>query len=624
MESRAKFRIGNYRPIYLWAGPGTIRMNRVKFMDQPVDEDAHHLAHDLDGAKRVVDELKCNWVHLTYNWGFPPEIETVDWDDFTRAAKNYHDLGAYVYAYIQSSNCVFTGSFREREWYAKDYVNRKVFYYSGRYMTCLLNPEWTAYLKDMVKGAIERGADGIFFDNLWFGDQAISLFNTWLGVPGCHCEICKQKFSQQHGIPIPSEIVTNDERSNTYLHWRATQVTQLIADLVDYARELKPDIVISANDFDPITRPSYVVYGIDINGLANLKDVSMIENFALPHWAPAPKSRLANNALTLRNARTLINKDTHLSVLSYDVGIGFDPIYPIRRYLQGIAEAAACGASMTIKGTEYFHDGKHTLLITDQFNSLREKIGDYHDWLVSNQELYQGRRNAAPIGLFFPGEILWFEWHARAQRYFAAGQALTMEGLPWRVVTDSHDVQDLAVMLNFESDLKTIDRKHIQIIQTDDLPGWKIPPASFLSRHPRLRELIARSAHSLLRAYHGNLLARRLMDGLGLPKLITQTPLFNIPDHAVRMSLISKIQEDVFPKVMSPEPVLIDVWKRGDEMQVHLVNYNEAPQSIQVIFNRQINGYAKSPDLEDDVPFQGRIIDLIIDIYTVLILPNQN
>ena len=36
------FQIGIYRPIYLWGGPGTIRMNRLKFMNQAVDEAAHH------------------------------------------------------------------------------------------------------------------------------------------------------------------------------------------------------------------------------------------------------------------------------------------------------------------------------------------------------------------------------------------------------------------------------------------------------------------------------------------------------------------------------------------------------------------------------------------------------
>ena len=30
--------VGRHRPIYLWAGPGTVRMHRLKFMGAPVDE----------------------------------------------------------------------------------------------------------------------------------------------------------------------------------------------------------------------------------------------------------------------------------------------------------------------------------------------------------------------------------------------------------------------------------------------------------------------------------------------------------------------------------------------------------------------------------------------------------
>lgn len=35
------FRIGVYGPIYLSAGPGTIQIKKLKFMDYPVDEAVH-------------------------------------------------------------------------------------------------------------------------------------------------------------------------------------------------------------------------------------------------------------------------------------------------------------------------------------------------------------------------------------------------------------------------------------------------------------------------------------------------------------------------------------------------------------------------------------------------------
>ena len=101
MKSRnSPFKIGTYRPIYLWGGPGTIRMNRLKFLDVEVDETAHNEVHAPEGAQIVLDELYCNWVHLTYNWGFPPEVEAEDWDAFEQGAKVYHALGRRLSALI--------------------------------------------------------------------------------------------------------------------------------------------------------------------------------------------------------------------------------------------------------------------------------------------------------------------------------------------------------------------------------------------------------------------------------------------------------------------------------------------------------------------------------------------
>jgi hypothetical protein len=55
---------------YLWAEPGTILMNRLKFMDATVDEFVHHECHTLVGAQRML-EAGFNWAYLSYNWGFP-------------------------------------------------------------------------------------------------------------------------------------------------------------------------------------------------------------------------------------------------------------------------------------------------------------------------------------------------------------------------------------------------------------------------------------------------------------------------------------------------------------------------------------------------------------------------
>lgn len=101
-------------------------MNRVKFMNYPVDEAAHQAVHEAP------------------TWGFPPEVEAEDWESLRQAAEHYHKLGSPVFAYVQSSNCVYGGSFVDKDWYARDAKGRKVYYYSWAWTSiascCLIKP----------------------------------------------------------------------------------------------------------------------------------------------------------------------------------------------------------------------------------------------------------------------------------------------------------------------------------------------------------------------------------------------------------------------------------------------------------------------------------------------------
>lgn len=611
------FRIGHYRPIYLWGGPGTIRMNRLKFMDQPVDEAAHQHAHSPAGAEAVLDAMHCNGVHLMYNWGFPPEIEAEDWEAFRRAAAIYRQGGSPVFAYIQASNCVYQGSFRQKDWFARDARGKKVYYYSGRYMTCLSSPEWVQHLKTMIAGAIERGAEGIFFDNLWHGAMPIAMWGAWLGAAGCFCERCRAAYRAASSQSIPTRIDPDDLATRRYLRYRADQVSALIAELAAYANQLQPGTPVSANDYVHYSSPTYVIYGQDLGALSQVKPVTMIENFALPRWEPTPRPRLANNALTIRHALAAIGGRAHLSVLSYDVGIGFDGVYPPRRYQQGIAEAAACGASTTIKGTEYFEAGRHTVLTPPQFAPVQQAIGKYNRWLAAHADLFAPGQNRAPVGLLDPGEELWLRWPGWAPIYLGAAQTLTAAGIPWRVAREGDDLSGLAALIGMAAPRGP----NLQLprgarwICLADLPGWGPPLLSLIAKKKSLNALAARFAHGLMNAYFGSRLARRVFDALGLPKLITQSPIFVLPPAAARETLLAAVPA-IFPRVQAAAPVLIEYWQRGGQRQIHLVNYASAPQRVRLQLGEAAQWRSLSPD-GDDQDFWGAEAAFELDVYRV-------
>ena len=615
------FEIGKYRPIYLWGGPGTIRMNRVKFMNYPVDEDAHLAVHEGEAARVVVEEMDCNWVHLMYDWGFPPEIEEEDWEDFRKGAEAYHRLGSPVFAYIQSSNCVYAGSFLEKDWYARDAKGKKVYYYSGRYMVDWTHPEWVQHLKDLAKGALERGADGIFFDNLWYGEEPNHLMGAWLGGAGCHCDRCQAIYRKASGKALPRKILPGQDDVADYLRWRAGQVTATLQELADYVHSIKPDAPISANDFDVTMRNSPLIYGLDVEALANIQDLIMVEDFALPRWDRGPKPRLANNALTIHNTQALIGKDVHLSVLSYDVGIGFDPVYPSRRHQQGIGEAAAGGASMTIKGTEYNDGEKMTMLTDPAYQAQHAAIGRYNRWLEAHADLYKERENIAPIGLLHPEETLWRHWFELAPIYLGAGQALTVAGVPWRVVRQGEALDGLAALLTFKpEDQQSAAGSALPQVHVPDLPGWAWLKPTAVSKGGFLHWLTQTVGLGLVRAYHSSKFARRLMDRFNMASLVIQTNMFNLPEETVMQTLLKALPKGITPTVSAAEPVLIETWQRGRQAQVHLVNYAKEPQKVTVRFDRVVRARVVSPDKEETFELEGGDLTLDLDIYSILLL----
>jgi hypothetical protein len=618
-EKPMPFHIGSYRPIYLWGGPGTIRMNKIKFMDYPVDEAVHRAVHSEPVAHQVRDQIHANWVHLMYDWGFPPEAEQEDWEDFRKAAAVYHAAGTPIFAYIQTSNCVFEGSFTEKDWYVQDPKGRKVYYYSGRYMVDWTHPDWIQHLKDLIRGSMARGADGIFFDNLWYGQQPSSLMGGWLGGAGCYCARCQALYRQESGQPIPEKILPERPEVAHYLRWRAEQVTTTLQELADMIHTLKPDAPISANDYDVTMRNSLLIYGIDVEALARIQDVIMVENFALPRWDQEPHPRLANNALTIRNTREFVRGQAHLSVLSYDVGIGFDPVYPPRRHQQGIAEAAACGASMTIKGTEYNDGEKMTLLTDPAYAVQQEAIGNLNRWLEDHQELYQNRTNAAPVALLHPEEDLWRHWHALAPVYHGAGQVLTWAGIPWRVLRKGDPTEGIKAVLHFGKEKPDIADPNLNLIHVPDLAGWAWGKPSAVARGSFWHSLATGTSTFLLRSYHGSKFARRLMDRMHMARIVTQTSLFNLPQPPARDALLQALPEGLFPRAAAEHPVLIEVWARNGQRQIHLVNYASQPQEVTLTFAAPVSARWISPDAAgEEKSLQGRTLTFPVDIYSIL------
>ncbi len=114
-----------------------------------------------------------------------------------------------------------------------------------------------------------------------------------------------QPVSRRDRTGNPRKVFPANQEVADYIRWRANRVTDTIRELADFIHVIKPDAPISANDYDVTMRNSFLIYGLDVEGLSKIQDVIMVENFALPRWDEVPEPRLANNALTIRNTRFL-------------------------------------------------------------------------------------------------------------------------------------------------------------------------------------------------------------------------------------------------------------------------------------------------------------------------------
>ena len=107
-----------------------------------------------------------------------------------------------------------------------------------------------------------------------------------------------------------------------------------------------------------------------------------------------------------------------------------------------------------------------TLLTASEFAPVTAALGEYHAWLEANAHLFTADRlNVAPIGLLYPGESLWLDWHRLAPLFYGAGQALTLAGIPWRVVRSSESLNGLRAVLDVLDRLDA--RGHTQALADD-------------------------------------------------------------------------------------------------------------------------------------------------------------
>ena len=141
-----------------------------------------------------------------------------------------------------------------------------------------------------------------------------------------------------------------------------------------------------------------------------------------------------------------------------------------------------------------------------------------------------------------------------------------------------------------------------------------------VSRGGLVHSVVQSVGLGLVRAYHSSKFTRHLMDRLNMASLVIQTNMFTLPPAESMDALVMSLPDGTLPTATAKEPVLIETWQKGRQTQVHLMNYADQPQKVNIHFNESVTARVLSPDTDEVFQLEGETLTLYLDIYSILLL----
>jgi hypothetical protein len=371
----------------------------------------------------LIEQAAVNWVWVTWSVGFPPDDEALQQRHLQGYIATCHERGLRVTAYVSLTNA-FPDAWRRRgepidQWLQRDAQGRGIPYGAvsyvsepTRYLVCLRQPAWRAYLHRQVYSAVAAGVDGILYDNVGSGCQCtrceaafreygrVVAGRDFDGLPdfGYAASGIVDKVQRVVGV-APTGPVPDEQAAWLWRRFIDQTLAEQIAELAAVAHGLRPDVLVYAN------------HNLDMGTLAYpAADVVSTEDGREPGLAH-DGSRLENGGLL----RALVaSSDGRRPIrMEYAVGHGrgkpdatdevgnsrFIPMAP-RSQQRSIAEAAMLGVTTEINPEGYLKGG---LSRGDPWAvETWRAIERYHRFLADHPQLYLGAVSTATTAVVVP------------------------------------------------------------------------------------------------------------------------------------------------------------------------------------------------------------------------------
>ena len=348
---------------YLWGGPGTIRMNAVKYFNPKHDEASVLGCYDYDYLARAQEFFGITDVWASYSWGFSDATEEEDKRFLLDRMDNFKRLGLRVHAYIQGPNLVYR-EFPDVDWWARDERGRTITYYRGRWVASIHNADYVDYVLGKIRATYNLGFDGVFMDNIQHGQLGFPMPAGKLPFVFCGdaSPAANAQFRAECGTDIPTDFEADADLTHAYLDFRVRSNTRYISRIADAVHE--GGMEFGTNFYDPKFDPTYI-YGIDIKALAEVQDYLLFENHALP----SDDGKKHNGYVEDLIEREAITKPVF--VVTYREGVGMSKQFTQDQIDNVFSEGATANFYVCLKGGEFTTNGVWHNLYLDGLHPAR-------------------------------------------------------------------------------------------------------------------------------------------------------------------------------------------------------------------------------------------------------------
>jgi len=395
---------------------------------------------------RTMARLGVNLAVTHFFKGFGLKHERAEQQRTAELVRAAHRHGVWVLGYCQQRSLYYDTFLAEEPqaeaWIQRDADGRCRTWGSAyfRWAPCLHSREFRAYMKRVIRVGLEEiGLDGLHFDNDYcepcYCPRCEQAFRSWLAArwPDPRDRFGLASFAHVRQPPtLASAGRIIDPLVQAWVRFRCESLGEYHRDVTEYARSLRPDVILLANPAHPrgpdgpyrrsvwapaVGRHLTLMFAENGNA-AGISDGAMISQIrAYKHAA----------AIGYRVVSTTWKRGKGIAGLS---GLAL-PQQPEEVTLQ-VAEAAAFGG---IPGTNWAlrPDGPGDRMRID-VPELQTALGQYLEFARQTERLRLGARPVRDVAVLQTFASLAFDASAAAFLVLGAEESLIRHGFAWETV----------------------------------------------------------------------------------------------------------------------------------------------------------------------------------------------